>query len=301
MNTTDIKEIKKLIGSDIGKYTITRYIASGSFGNVFEGKDNRTDKLVALKIPIQTKERDGQRSLLEESKVYKVLSNPDKGIADMKVLMHKDKKMIVMDLLGESLESLMNKHKKFSLKTVISLAIQMIDLMRYIHSHGYLHRDIKPDNFVLSGEAKDKIFCIDFGLAKRFLKKSGDHIPYCDNRRFCGTARYASIAAHKQEEQGRKDDLESIGYILVYLYKGKLPWQGIKNKDKRERYRLIGDKKDSCTEEDLCEGMPKEFVVFLKYVRNMDFDEKPHYSALRNMFIKLYESRGYKNDKLDWE
>ena len=301
MDTKDIKDIKKLIGSDIGRYTITRYIASGSFGHVFEARDNTTQKLIALKIPVQTEERDGQRSLLEEAKVYRMLSNPDKGVADMKILSHKGKKMIVMDLLGESLESLLTKHKKFSLKTVIALAVQMIDLMRYIHSCGFLHRDIKPDNFVLSNEERDKIFCIDFGLAKRYMKRSGEHIPYSQNKRFCGTARYASIAAHEQTEQGRKDDLESIGYILIYLFKGKLPWQGIRSKDKRERYRLIGEKKKECTEDQLCEGMPKEFCVFLKYIRSMDFDEKPHYSALRNMFIKLYESRGYKNDKLDWE
>lgn len=206
-----------------------------------------------------------------------------------------------MDLLGASLESLMLKHKKFNLKTITFLAIQMIDIIKYIHSCGFLHRDIKPDNFVLGHTDTKKLYCVDFGLAKRYIKKNGEHIPYSENKRFCGTARYASIAAHKQLEQGRKDDLEAIGYILIYMYRGKLPWQGIKNKDKKVRYKLIGEKKVSCTEEELCEGMPKEFCVFLKYVRNMDFDEKPHYSALRNMFVKLYESKNYKSDKLDWE
>ena len=170
-----------------------------------------------------------------------------------------------------------------------------------MHKNKILHRDIKPDNFVVGYENKQDLFCIDFGLAKRFIRKNGDHVPYSENKKFCGTARYASIAAHSHCEQGRKDDLEAIGYILIYLYKGKLPWQGIKHKDKKERYRLIGEKKQAVSEEDLCMNMPKEFVVFLKYARNLDFDEKPHYSALKKMFIKLYESRNYKNDKLEWE
>ena len=121
-----------------------------------------------------------------------------------------------------------------------------------------------------------------------------------NTRKFVGTARYSSIASHRQKEQSRKDDLESIAYILVYLYKGRLPWMGIKHKDKKEKYRLIGEKKESTKEEDLCSGMSKEFVVFLKYVKNLDFNEKPHYSALKKMFMNLYKSRNYKNNNMEW-
>lgn len=295
------KDLKKLIGTDINKYTITRYISSGSFGDVFEGKNKQTGELVALKIPVQLEERDGQRSVLDEAKIYKYLADPDNGVANMKVITAKDRKIMVMDLLGTSLETLMAEHKTFGLKTVITLAIKMIDCIKYIHSKGFLHRDLKPDNFTIGYTDPQKIFCIDYGLAKRFIRKNGTHISFCEDKRFCGTVRYASIAAHKFQEQGRKDDLEALGYILIYLYKGKLPWQGLKHRNKKEKYRIIGERKENTTEEDLCSNMPKEFCVFLKYVRNMDFDEKPHYSALRKMFVKLYESRGYKNDALEWE
>lgn len=298
MNTDRLKE---LVGTDINKYSITRYISSGSFGNVFEGRNNKTNELVALKIPIQTEERDGQKSLLDEARIYKSISSPENGVARMKVTTCKNKKIIVMDLLGPSLEYIVDTREKLGLKSVTYLAIKMIEIMKYIHSCGYIHRDIKPDNFVVGYKDKKKLYCIDFGLAKQYLRKNGEHIPLSQNRRFCGTARYASIAAHQNVEQGRKDDLESIGYILIYLIKGKLPWQGIKHKDKKERYKLIGEKKAAMTEEELCEGIPREFCVFLKYVRTMDFDEKPHYSALRTMFVKLYESRNYKNDKLEYE
>lgn len=294
-------KLKDLVGTDINKYTITRYISSGSFGDVFEARNKKTNELVALKIPVKTEERDGQKSLIDEARIYKTISSPENGIANMKVTTCKDKKIIVMDLLGPSLEFIVSKRKKFGMKTVIFLAMKMIDTIKYIHSCGYIHRDIKPDNLVVGYDDQKKLYCIDFGLAKRYIRKNGDHVSFLQNRKFCGTARYASIAAHSNVEQGRKDDMESIAYILIYLYKGKLPWQGIKHKDKKERYRLIGEKKEKTNEDELCEGMPREFCVFLKYVRSMDFDEKPHYSALRNMFAKLYESRNYKNDKLEYE
>lgn len=294
-------DIKALVGTDINKYTVTKYIASGSFGNVFEARHKTTNELVALKVPVKNDVRDGQRALLEEAKIYRYIADETKGIVDMKVVQHKDRKIIVMKLLGPSLESLLNKQKRLSLKTVILLAISILGIMKYLHSCGYIHRDIKPDNFVIGHDETDKLYCIDFGLAKKFLSKNGNHIPFSSDRKFCGTARYASIAAHKNQEQSRKDDLESVAYLLVYLYKGKLPWQSIKHKDKNERYRLIGEMKAQLKEEEICSNMPREFLVFMKYVRKMDFEDVPPYRSFIKMFERLYESRGYANDKLDWE
>lgn len=301
MKTEDNIEKINLIGTVINKYIITRYINSGSFGDVYEARDKSTNELVALKIPIKNDNRDGMSSLLDEAKVYKHIMNRENGIPNMKVTKYKERKMIVMDLLGDSIETLITKHKKFGLKSIIYLAIHLLEILKYIHSCGYIHRDIKPDNFVLDYKNKKKLYCIDFGLSKRYINKNGKHINFSNEKKFCGTARYASIAAHESCEQSRKDDLESLGYILVYLFKGKLPWQNIKHDDKKERYKLIGEKKKQVSEEELCKNMPKEFVVFLKYVRNLDFDEKPPYTAFIRMFKKLYESRNYKNDKLDWE
>jgi|UniRef100_A0A6C0DUB4 casein kinase 1 len=296
-----MEDIKSLLGTNINEYTIIKYISSGSFGNVFEAKNNKTNEMVALKIPIKNEIKDGQKSILDEGKIYKQISNREQGISQVKVISHKGKKIIVLDLLGSSLESLLSKHKKFGMKTIINLGISMIKIMKYIHSCGYIHRDLKPDNFVTGYEDKSKLFCIDLGMAKKYIKKNGEHNTFNIHSKFCGTARYASISAHKFYEQSRKDDLEAIGYILVYLYKGVLPWQNIKHKDKRERYKLIGEKKEALSEEEICSGMPKEFFVYLKYVRSLDFDEKPHYSSLIKMFKKLYESREYKTNKLEWE
>ncbi len=208
-----------------------------------------------------------------------------------------------MDLLGPNIEYLFQKHKKFGLQSVIRLAIMMIDILQYIHSNGYIHRDLKPENFVIGGNGteKSKLFCIDFGLAKKFIKRDGTHIDFCNKKKFCGTAKFASIAAHENCEQSRKDDLEGIAYILIYLYKGKLPWQGIKTKDKKKRYKLIYDEKMKHTPEELCKGMPREFIVFLNYIKTLSFDEKPPYSSFKRMFTKLYDRMDYNDTQFEWE
>jgi serine/threonine protein kinase len=300
------KSLTTLIGTDINSYIITKYISSGSFGDVFCAKHKDTDKEVALKIPIKTDEKNGEESLLDEAKVYNALNkerSENCGIANVKVVKNKelDKKIIIMDLLGPSLERMLKERKKFRLKTIILLAIQMIDVIRYIHDKGYVHRDIKPDNFVLDTNNGDKLYCIDFGLAKKYIKNNGQHISFKRTNKFCGTARYASIAAHKGYEHSRKDDLESIGYLLVYLYRGKLPWQNLKHKDKKKRYNMIMEKKISINEEELCEQLPREFLVYFKHVKTLDFDERPRYQALINMFKKLYDFKNYKNCYFEWK
>jgi casein kinase 1 len=300
------KSLTSLIGTEINSYTITKYISSGSFGDVFCAKHKKTNEEVAIKIPINTEEKNGEKWLLEEAKVYNALNkdkSEDCGVANMKVLKNKelDKKIIVMDLLGPSLESILIKRKKLRLKTVILLAIQMIELLRYIHEKGYIHRDIKPDNFVIDKDNGKKLYCIDFGLAKKYIKRNDEHISFKKGNKFCGTARYASIAAHKGYEQSRKDDLEAVGYLLIYLFRGKLPWQNLKHKDKKERYKMILEKKESISDEELCEQLPREFLVYFKHVKTLDFDEKPRYQALINMFKKLYDFKNYRNNNLEWE
>lgn len=295
------KDIKKFLGKKVGNYMILKYINSGSFGHVFEGLNTKTDSPVAIKIPIKTKDKDGRDCLDKEIKLYKEISNPERGFINMKAIKMENKdRIIVMDLLGPSLENIISKKKRLGLKSVIYLAKQMILILRYLHSFGYIHRDIKPDNFAIGNDNKKKLYCIDLGLCKKILNNK-KHIPFVKGKSIVGTIRYSPIASTSTFEQGRKDDLESIAYVLVYLFKGTLPWMGIKADTKEERYRLIGERKKSITEEELTVGMPKEFLVFLKYIRNMDFEEKPPYTSFYNMFDKLYESKNYKNDKFDFE
>lgn len=293
--------VESLVGTKINEYKITKYIASGSFGSVYSALDTLTNENVALKIPIKTKEKQGEKWLIDEAKVY-IKLNKNKGeennISKMKIIKNKElnKKIIVMDLLGDSLDAKLrkSKNKKFGIKTIIMLAIQMIESLKFIHDCGFIHRDIKPDNFVMDAKDENKLYCIDFGLAKKYINT------FNKGHKFCGTGRYASIAAHLGDEQSRKDDLESIGYLLVYLFKSKLPWQNIKHKDKNERYRLMLEKKVSISEEELCKQMPKEFLIYLKYVKTLDFDEKPLYNSLIKMFKKLLNSKKYRNLNYEW-
>lgn len=222
--------------------------------------------------------------------------------------------VMVMDLLGPSLEELFRYCKgKFSLKTVCMLAQEMILRVEYMHSQSFIHRDIKPDNFVIGiDKMANVVYLIDLGLCKRYrFPNSSNHIPcslffllisrYRENKNLTGTPRYASIANHLGIEQSRRDDLESLGYVFVYFLLGKLPWQGLRAENKKEKYNRILDYKLSVTIPDLCSGLPIEFQDYLTYCRGLRFDETPDYEYLRGLFRNLMESRGFVNDGIfDW-
>jgi len=179
-----------------------------------------------------------------------------------------------MELLGKSIDKLFSDYKKqFSNKTIFQIGYQMIQRIEYVHSKGYIHRDIKPGNFVIGkGENEKKIYLIDFGLAKRYIdKNSNEHIPYKEGKGLTGTARYVSLFTHYGIEQSRRDDIEGIAYNLIYLAKGKLPWQGIRTKNKKEKHRKIMEAKIQITPEKLCEGLTGEFISLLKYARELYF------------------------------
>ena len=147
-----------------------------------------------------------------------------------------------MQLLGISLEELFEKCKKrFDLKTVLLIAVRLLALIEKVHNCGVIHRDLKPANLVLG--ADDDIYMIDFGLAKVYRSHEGDHIYYAQGKGMTGTARFASVATHRGVEQSRRDDMESIGYMLVYFLRGSLPWQGLEALTEQEKYEAICTKK----------------------------------------------------------
>lgn len=193
---------------------------------------------------------------------------------------------MVMDLLGPSLENVFNYcGRKFSLPTTLQLGTQMVRIIEQIHYKKFIHRDIKPDNFVLqTSNSNHEIYLIDFGLAKRYVSADNLHIPHEDNRSFTGTARYASINSLKRYTQSRRDDIESVGYILVYFLKGSLPWQNIRGTyDRKQRKEIILEMKMSTPLSKLCDGLPNEIHLFLKYCRERKFDERPNYAYLRKL------------------
>eukprot|EP00831_Metopus_contortus_P042838 TRINITY_DN3426_c0_g1_i7.p1 TRINITY_DN3426_c0_g1~~TRINITY_DN3426_c0_g1_i7.p1 ORF type:complete len:327 (-),score=41.46 TRINITY_DN3426_c0_g1_i7:127-1107(-) len=242
--------------------------------------------------------------LIYESKIYKYLQG---GVGIPNVYwqgVEGEFNAMVMDLLGPSLEDLFSHMKRiFTLKTILMLADQMIQRIEYIHNKHFIHRDIKPDNFLMGiGRRQHIVYAIDFGLAKRFEDpRTLEHIPYRDGKNLTGTARYASVNTHLGIEQSRRDDLECLGFVLLYFLRGSLPWQGLPAKTKDEKYEKIKNKKTSTTIDSLCKTYPNEFATYMKYIQKVNFTEKPDYNNLRKIFKDLFLSKGFEYDCVyDW-
>ncbi|KAK4483667.1 hypothetical protein RD792_010868 [Penstemon davidsonii] len=283
------------------KYRLGRKIGSGSFGEIYLGTNIQTNEEVAIKLEnVKTK----HPQLLYESKLYRILQGGT-GIPNVRWFgVEGDYNVLVMDLLGPSLEDLFNFcSRKLSLKTVLMLADQMINRVEFVHAKSFLHRDIKPDNFLMGlGRRANQVYAIDFGLAKKYRDSSThQHIPYRENKNLTGTARYASMNTHLGIEQSRRDDLESLGYVLMYFLRGSLPWQGLKAGTKKQKYEKISEKKVSTSIEALCRGYPSEFASYFHYCRSLRFEDKPDYAYLKRIFRDLFIREGFQFDYVfDW-
>jgi len=175
--------------------------------------------------------------------------------------------------------------------------------LEYVHTKSFIHRDVKPDNFLIGlGKRQSVIHIIDFGLAKKYRDpRSHMHIPYRENKNLTGTARYASINTHIGIEQSRRDDLESLVYVLMYFIRGSLPWQGLKANTKKQKYERIMDRKMSTSTEQLCKGYATEFRSYFEYCRSLRFEDRPDYAYLKRLFKELFYRKGFQYDNMfDW-
>ena len=279
------------------KYICVKKLGKGSFGSIYQAVYNKEE--YALKFEDRKKNSE---LLQNEAAIMNYLKGPN--IPKIKSYgFTSSYNILVMQLLGKDLEHLLKKMKKFSVKTVCMLGLQMINILENIHEKHILHRDIKPENFVMGlNQHSNIVYLIDFGLAKKYRSMSTlIQYPLTMKKKFTGTARYASINALKGYEHSRRDELESLAYIFIYFLKGKLPWQKIKAKDKEEKFKKILEKKLEISSNELCSGIPKEFEIFLDYAKNLKYDEKPEYNMLQDLLYKIMKNENYKNDYIfDW-
>ena len=303
-------------------FVLLHVIGKGSFGSIYISYNLRDNLPVSVK---KEEKKPGKTPQLKtESKLYQSLLNIQADdISGAKPLGQDevtgvpkfygvgelpDYYYMIIDFLGPNLIELFDYCgcKKFTILTVCLIALQALNRIENIHKHHYLHRDIKPENFLIGiHEKSNVIYLIDFGLSKRYKNpKTHQHIPYREGRALTGTARYVSINTHLGIEQSRRDDLESIGYMLIFFLKGVLPWQGLKNCN--EKYTRIMEKKLQIPTEILCYGLPDEITYYLNYCKNLRFEDRPDYDYLRGLFIKLLGTCNTlygltkENIKFDW-
>ncbi|KAJ6251904.1 casein kinase i-like protein [Anaeramoeba flamelloides] len=284
-----------------GKYQIQKKIGRGSFGKIHLCCRVSDNEIFAVKF--ETESQEGQ--LEYEYKLYQI-SKGHCGFPNVYSFGQENyRHFLIMDLLGPNLESLFKYcDRKFSLKTVLMIADQILCRLEQVHSKSFVYRDIKPENFVIGREnQKNQIFIIDFGLSKLYrdfwTHKSNR---YRNKRDLVGTVRYSSINTHLGIEQSRRDDLESLGYMLIYFLRGRLPWQGMIASNNKERNEKICDKKVVTPLRVLCDGIPIEFQQYLDYCKNLSYEDQPNYGLLRYKFRKLFLSKNYLYDyEYDWK
>ena len=288
-------------------YTIllNKKLGSGSFGQIYLCINTKTNEILACKIESINELKP---QLYHESKILLLMKNCTGFPTCYDFILTDQDKILIMDYLGPNLDTIMNKLpsdnniKKFTTKTSLMIMIQAIERLKCLHEKGIIHRDIKPENFVIGPKNKERIiYLIDFGLSKKI---SNDKIlpTIKADRNIIGTMRYISMNTHQGYEQGRRDDLESLFYIIIYFIKGELPWQNIKCKTRQEKYNKIFEIKKKVTEDgELVEDLPLEMKKILEYILGLNFAERPNYLMMKNAIELILNKLNYSNDlQFDW-
>jgi serine/threonine protein kinase len=280
-------------------YLIGEKIGSGSFGEIYYGIHKKDKTPVAIKLESI---ESHTKLLSHEHKVYQHILSDNDIPGFPKIMWYgtkDDYHVLVMSYLGPNLESIFKKNNNiFSLKTVLAIMDQALYRIEHVHDTGYIHRDLKPENFVIGHTDPNQIYLIDYGLSK----KNYELFHYRKNRKLVGTARYASINSHRGLELSRRDDLESLGYIMIYFLKGSLPWQGLKGNNREEKYHRILKIKENTTVSDLCKGLPSGIQRYFEHIKSLDFIEKPNYSYLHRLILYIFKRHNINNDlKFEWK
>ena len=283
------------------KFKLLEKIGEGSFGSVYIVQSIYSHKLYAAKLELIK-----DSNILEEESLFMSYINCPR-IPKVKLFGYSDPYMIlIMELLGPSLDSILNSlpDNKMSIRCVCNIAYQMISIFENIHNNDIIHRDIKPANINIGiGDNSKFLYLIDFGLCKKYRSsKTKKHYPYVQGKDLIGNVRYSSLNALEGKSQSRRDDLESLGYVLIYLCLGKLPWQGKISNSKEDKYYKIREIKKNITPAKLCETLPKQFETYMKYVKNLKYEENPNYSYLKGLFLNVLKNNNQEFDYYyDWD
>uniref|UniRef100_A0A453FEV2 non-specific serine/threonine protein kinase n=2 Tax=Aegilops tauschii subsp. strangulata TaxID=200361 RepID=A0A453FEV2_AEGTS len=275
------------------RYKVERKLGKGGFGQVYVGRRISANAAGAVEVALKFEHKNSKgcnHGPPYEWQVYDILG----GIHGVPRVHYKGRQgdyfIMVMDMLGLSLwDACSNNSHTMSVEMVACIAIEAISILEKVHSKGYVHGDVKPENFLLGPPGtpeEKKLFLVDLGLATKWKDRStGHHVEY-DQRPdiFRGTVRYASVHAHLGRIGSRRDDLESLAYTLVFLLRGRLPWQGYQGENKG----FLVCKKKMCTSpESLCSFCPQPFKEFVEYVVNLKFDEEPNYAKCISLFDSI--------------
>ena len=291
------------IGLNIfGKYKLIEKLGQGSFGSIYKSQSKDSKKFYAVKIEDM---RDEEYVLEDESKYLSYLNV--KRVPKVKYFGYYGTYIIlVMELLGKSLDKIFSElpTKKMSVRCVCNIAYQLLTIFEKIHNNDIIHRDIKPGNIAVGLEENNKfLYVLDFGLAKIYRNiKTKKHEPFVKGKKLIGNARYSSINALEGGTQSRRDDLESIGYMLIFFLVGRLPWQGYIANNKEDKYAKIKEIKQKTTSEELCKDLPPQLEEYIKYTRNLGYEQDPDYEYLKNLFLNLLKNYNWEfNYYYDWD
>ena len=293
------EEEQKLLSSTFfKKYKPFYQKAHGSFSIIYEGINIETNEHVAIKLEPRNAQSENLLLQNEIFYLYKLRHCP--GIVKI-ITTGRTKKynILIEPLLGGTLYSLyLDQNKNFTLKDICLISLQCISRLESVHNKGIIHCDIKPENFCVGLRDKRIIYLIDFGISKKYRSdRTKKHIQFNITKTMCGTARYASMNALSGLQLSRRDDLESLSYMILYFLTKKLPWQGITAKSLVTRYKKIYEKKSELEKWDKFLSLPIQIQNFIKYCRNLGFSEDPNYKLMKNFFYDLMKQNEFVDDK----